>query len=309
MAAGEQKKPRREANRPADGRPGASDRIPPSARSILSSAPDSGQEKERLSVRASAPPVSAGGDRPGKLASAPPAAADEQQEDQPRPSAVSAPAPTAPTNGRSDTQPSDPDTPPPAAVSGRRSGWPFYLKLFVSTFTLSAFTFGGGYVMVPLMKKRFVDQYHWIEEDEMLDLVALAQSSPGPMAVNGAILVGYRLAGIAGALVAIVGTVLPPLVILSIVSLFYTIFRDSPAVAAVLKGMQAGVAAVICDVVAGMGLRIIKLKKALPIAVMFLAFILAYFFNVNVIFIILACALLGGISAVALMKKKAGPGR
>lgn len=295
MAAGEQKKTRRETNRPADGRPDALDRIPPSASGILPSAPDGGQEKERLTMRASAPPVSVSGDRPGKLASAPPAAA--------------APAPLAPTDGRSDTQPSAPDTPPPAAVSGRRSGWPFYLKLFVSTFTLSAFTFGGGYVMVPLMKKRFVDQYHWIEEDEMLDLVALAQSSPGPMAVNGAILVGYRLAGMPGALVAIVGTVLPPLVILSVVSLFYTIFRDSPAVAAVLKGMQAGVAAVICDVVAGMGLRIIKLKKALPIAVMFLAFILAYFFNVNVIFIILACALLGGISAVALMKKKAGPGR
>ena len=76
-------------------------------------------------------------------------------------------------------------------------------KLFLSTLYLSAFTFGGGYVIVTLMKKKFVDEYHWIGEDEMLDLVAIAQSSPGAIAVNGAIVVGYKLAGIPGTLVAI----------------------------------------------------------------------------------------------------------
>ena len=68
-------------------------------------------------------------------------------------------------------------------------------KLFLSTLYLSAFTFGGGYVIVTLMKKKFVDEYHWIEENEMLDLVAIAQSSPGPIAVNGGIVVGDKLAG------------------------------------------------------------------------------------------------------------------
>ena len=67
------------------------------------------------------------------------------------------------------------------------------LKLFISTLYLSTFTFGGGYVIVTLMKKKFVDEYHWIEENEMLDLVAIAQSSPGAIAVNGAIVVGYKL--------------------------------------------------------------------------------------------------------------------
>ena len=81
-------------------------------------------------------------------------------------------------------------------------------KLFLSTLYLSAFTFGGGYVIVTLMKKKFVDEYHWIDEQEMLDLVAIAQSSPGAIAVNGAIVVGYKLAGIPGALVAILGTIL-----------------------------------------------------------------------------------------------------
>ena len=82
-------------------------------------------------------------------------------------------------------------------------------KLFLSTLYLSAFTFGGGYVIVTLMKKKFVDQYHWIEEDEMLDLVAIAQSAPGPIAVNGAIVVGYKLAGLFGVAVAILGTIIP----------------------------------------------------------------------------------------------------
>ena len=83
-------------------------------------------------------------------------------------------------------------------------------KIFWSTFYLSAFTFGGGYVIVSLMKKKFVDEYHWIEEEEMLDLVAIAQSAPGAIAVNGAIVIGYKLAGIAGILTAIAGTVIPP---------------------------------------------------------------------------------------------------
>ena len=72
-----------------------------------------------------------------------------------------------------------------------------FWKLFLSTLYLSAFTFGGGYVIVTLMKDKFVDKYHWIEENEMLDLIAIAQSAPGAIAVNGAIVVGYKLAGLA----------------------------------------------------------------------------------------------------------------
>ena len=89
-------------------------------------------------------------------------------------------------------------------------------KLFISTLYLSAFTFGGGYVIVTLMKKKFVDQYHWIDDEEMLDLIAIAQSSPGAIAVNGAIVVGYKLAGIPGVLLCVLATVLPPFVIISI---------------------------------------------------------------------------------------------
>ena len=83
-------------------------------------------------------------------------------------------------------------------------------KLFFSTLYLSAFTFGGGYVIVTLMKQKFVDELHWIEEEEMLDLIAIAQSAPGAIAVNGAIVVGYKLWGLLGALVAIFATIIPP---------------------------------------------------------------------------------------------------
>ena len=111
-------------------------------------------------------------------------------------------------------------------------------KLFLSTLYLSAFTFGGGYVIVTLMKDKFVDKYHWIEENEMLDLIAIAQSAPGAIAVNGAIVVGYKLAGLAGVLTAIFGTVLPPFLIISVISVFYQIFRDNFIISELLDGMQ-----------------------------------------------------------------------
>lgn len=169
----------------------------------------------------------------------------------------------------------------------------FYRKLFAATFSLSAFTFGGGYVIIPLMRKKFVEQFHWIEEEEMLDLTAIAQSAPGAIAVNASILIGYRLAGFAGAMVTVAGTVLPPLIILSLISLAYTAFQTSLIVKLVLRGMQAGVAAVIADVTLSMGWDVLKGKKWLPILIMFGSFLAAAVFDVNVIVIILVCALIG----------------
>ena len=184
--------------------------------------------------------------------------------------------------------------------------WKLYWTLFSSTFSLSAFTFGGGYVIVPLMKKRFVDKLNWIEEEEMLNLVAISQSSPGAIAVNASILVGYRIAGILGAIIAVLGTVLPPLIILTIISFFYDAFKSSLLVKALLKGMQAGVAAVIIDVVLGMGTNIMKGKKLLSILMMVGAFIAAFIFDVNVIYIILVCGVIGAIEVINREKKGKG---
>jgi len=178
-----------------------------------------------------------------------------------------------------------------------------YRKLFTSTFSLSAFTFGGGYVIIPLMKKKFVDDLQWIEEDEMLNLIAIAQSSPGVIAVNTSILLGYRVAGILGALITILGTVLPPLITLSVISVFYTAFRDNIAVNAILKGMQAGVAAVIANVVLGLGRNILKKKDIVSLIIMAGSFIAVYILKINVIYIILVCGCIGAAKILIHMKK------
>ena len=165
--------------------------------------------------------------------------------------------------------------------------------LFFSTLYISTFTFGGGFVIVTFMKRKFVDELHWLEENEMLDLAALAQSSPGAIAVNAAILVGWRVGGFWGMVTAVVGTILPPMAILSVISLFYTAFAANPYVALALKGMQAGVAAVILDVVCSLGGNVIRQHKPVYLAIMAGAFAANTVFRINVIYIILACALLG----------------
>nr|WP_295279369.1 chromate transporter [uncultured Blautia sp.] len=171
-------------------------------------------------------------------------------------------------------------------------------KLFFSCLYLSTFTFGGGYVIVTLLKEKFVDQYHWIEEEEMLDLVAIAQSSPGAIAVNGAIIVGYKLAGIPGVLLSVLGAIIPPMVILSVISIFYDAFRSNYYIAALLKGMTAGVGAVILSVVYDMGKNIVKSKDWINVAIMIISFCLSYFLNVNIIFIILSVAVFGMVRTI-----------
>ncbi len=173
-----------------------------------------------------------------------------------------------------------------------------YWQLFITTFSLSAFTFGGGYVIVPLMKKKFVDKLKWIDEEEMLNMVAIAQSSPGAIAINTSIMVGYRMAGIIGALIAVIGTVLPPLIILTVISMFYQSFKENKLINAALKGMEAGVAAVVIDVVFGMTMKIIKEKRQLSVIMMVGAFAATFFFRVNAVFIILISGFIGAVVVI-----------
>ena len=179
-----------------------------------------------------------------------------------------------------------------------------YRTLFLSTLQLSAFTFGGGFVIIPLMRKKFVEHLHWIDEQEMLDLTAIAQSSPGAIAVNASILVGYRVAGIPGACLTVLGSILPPLVIISVISLFYTAFRDNPIVNMAMNGMLAGVAAVIFDVVYAMGRSVFKLRRILPVLVMLLSFVAVRFLKVNILLIILVCGLIGAADTLWQQKRK-----
>jgi chromate transporter len=182
-----------------------------------------------------------------------------------------------------------------------------YATLFTSTFGISAFTFGGGYVILPLMRKKFVDQLHWMDENEMLDLMSIAQSSPGAMAVNIAVLVGYRLAGVPGALLTIIGTILPPLVIITLISMGYEAFRANTAIALILRGMRAGVAAVIVDVVMTLMIKIGRDGKILPYAVAAAAFALTVMLHVNVVLIILASGL-AGVAAELYRRRKCRSG-
>ena len=175
-------------------------------------------------------------------------------------------------------------------------------KLFFSTFYLSAFTFGGGYVIITLLKQKFVDELHWISEEEMLDLVALAQSSPGPIAVNGAILVGYKLAGIPGVLTSVLGAVIPPFVILTLISSFYTVFKSNLIIKTLLTGMKAGVAAVIMSVVFDMMTGVTKSRDPALVIVMVAAFLANFIFHINVVFIILLTAAFGAVRTVLIQK-------
>ncbi|MBS5933615.1 MAG: chromate transporter [Clostridiales bacterium] len=168
-----------------------------------------------------------------------------------------------------------------------------FWDLFRTMFMLSACTFGGGFVIVSLMKKKFVEELGWLEEDEMLDITAMAQSCPGPLPINASVILGYRMKGILGSLVAVIGTSLPPLIIITAISYFYEEFRSNRVIATALQVMRAGVAAVIFDVVYNLASNIIKTKNRFYILLMIVTFIMNYFLGFSAMLIILTCLFLG----------------
>lgn len=174
--------------------------------------------------------------------------------------------------------------------------------LFSSMFYISAFTFGGGFVIATFVKKKFSDELGWIDESEMLDLIALAQSSPGAIAVNVAILVGWKVFGFFGMIASVLGTILPPMIILTIVSFIYNLIADNVYVAMVLKGMQAGVAAIIMSVSIDLAIKVIKEKSIFYDALIIVAFVLSFVFKVNVVILIMGALLIG--VSMAILKRK-----
>lgn len=169
----------------------------------------------------------------------------------------------------------------------------FYWTLFKSTFLISAFTVGGGFVIIPLLKAKYVDQYKWIDDKTALDMVAIAQSMPGVVACNTAIILGYRMAGILGTLTALVATVLPCLITLSIISYCYDFFIQSTVVKMILKGMQCGATALIVNVGVNLLRKQLKKKYALPIAIIVATFIGNVFFHLNIMALVLIDGLIG----------------
>lgn len=176
--------------------------------------------------------------------------------------------------------------------------------LFRSMFVLSACTFGGGFVIVSLMKKKFVEELKWLEEDEMLDVTAITQSAPGPLPVNASVIIGYRIAGVKGSLTAVLGTILPPMIIISLISVFYEQFRTNPYIATALQVMRVGVAAVIFDVVINLAENVWKTKRVLYVVMMILAFVAAYLLDISAMIVILICLGIGVADLVFTIVKK-----
>lgn len=165
--------------------------------------------------------------------------------------------------------------------------WLLGINLFISTFT-----FGGGYVVVPMIRKYFVSRKKLFSEAELVDMAAIAQSSPGAIAINLSTLVGFRLAGMAGAVISCIAAVLPSFVILIFISMFYADFSANPLVISVLRGMQAGVAALIVDFVVDMSMLLIKERSLFLTLLIPIAFLANFIFKINVAIILIASCFL-----------------
>lgn len=167
-----------------------------------------------------------------------------------------------------------------------------YLWLFSINLFISAFTFGGGYVVVPMIRKYFVEQKKLFTEEELINMAAVAQSVPGAIAINLSALAGYRSAGIFGVFLSCLAAVLPPVAIFSAVSAWYTVFSTNVMIAAVLKGMQAGAAALIVDLVIDMTNLIVKERSLFLTMMVPASFIAGFVFHINVAVILAVCCVL-----------------
>ena len=176
--------------------------------------------------------------------------------------------------------------------------------LFFSMFRISAFTFGGGYVIIPLMRKQFVEKLEWLSEEDMLDMIAMSQSSPGAVSMNVAAQVGYRKAGLRGTLSAVAGTVIPPFLWISLIALCYDAFRTSPVVDAFLRSMQPAVAAVIFSAGLSM-LKPIRQRKKASAWLLFAGALALGLSGLNVVWILLCGGIFGALTTLWEVKRHA----
>lgn len=160
--------------------------------------------------------------------------------------------------------------------------------IFKTTFLISL-TANSGYAILSAMKSTFVGKYKWISEDKMTDYIALAQSCPGPMAISCSTIVGYELAGFAGAFIAVLGCIIPPIIIMVLVSYFYQAIIQNKIVAIFMKGMSYGVVAMLLDVLIGLFISATKKEYAYPIMLMVLSFLYIKFTNFSVLYLVIIC--------------------
>lgn len=175
-------------------------------------------------------------------------------------------------------------------------------NLFFTFAKIGLFTFGGGYAMIPLIEKEVVDKKKWISGEELLDVIAISESTPGPIAVNAATFIGKKIGGFVGALCATLGVVLPSFIIIVAVSFFFEAFRELRIVRYAFFGIRAGVLALILKALISMFKQ--SPKELLSYILMISAAGLVIFFDVNAIVVIIACSLTGVIYSMIRSKVK-----
>lgn len=164
--------------------------------------------------------------------------------------------------------------------------WIFYINIIIGTFT-----FGGGYVVIPMIKKYYIDQKSLFSEDDLMEMAAIAQSSPGAIAINLSVLVGQKTAGYKGAIICFIASILPSIIILSLVSSYYELLISNESVRSVLHGMQACVGAMIVNLIIDMIQLLYKQHSKLLMLQIPVCFILNFIFNINAIALMLFCVL------------------
>lgn len=170
-----------------------------------------------------------------------------------------------------------------------------YLELFKTLFKINMITFGGGYTIAPVIMNDFCEKKNLITKEEMLDLIALAQSGPGALAVSTSLMTGYKIKGIKGAFVGAIASFLPPLLIISIIYLFYKQFASNYWVRAALRAMSGVISAVLVITTYDLGKVAIKNYPVFSACVMVLSFVVGYFTTISVGIIVLFLAALGAI--------------
>lgn len=168
-----------------------------------------------------------------------------------------------------------------------------YHLLFWSNFYISAFTFGGGYVMLPLLKKRYVQELGWLEEEEILNFLAIAQSCPGPMAINISVQIGLKVGGILGIFIASLATMLPPMFILTLLFYLYNSLRELRFISYMLEGMQIAISAEILYIVYGLIYPYLRKKDVFFLGVYTLALIALYLLHFPLLLVLLLASLFG----------------
>lgn len=174
-------------------------------------------------------------------------------------------------------------------------------QVFSTFFKIGAFTFGGGYAMVPLIQREAAEKHGWVSDEDILDIVAIAESTPGPIAINSATFVGYRACGVLGSVCATLGVVLPSFIIILAISGILRQFQENLYVQYAFRGIRCGVLALILKAMWGMYK---KCKKNIPAyIVMAAAFVLVAFLDVPVLWVIAGCAVFGIVTYYAMEKE------